>query len=35
MSYFDPTKKAELFVDAGRVGLGDILTQEGKIVSYV
>ena len=34
MSYFDPTKKIEVIVDASPVGLGAILLQEDKVVSY-
>jgi len=34
MDYFDPQKKIDLFVDASPVGVGAILTQEGKILSY-
>ena len=34
MTYFDPGKKMEIVVDASPVGLGGILMQEGKVVSY-
>ena len=34
MTYFDPGKKTEIVVDASPVGLGGILKQEGKVVSY-
>ncbi|XP_064639559.1 uncharacterized protein K02A2.6-like [Lineus longissimus] len=34
MSYYDPRKKTELIVDAGPRGLGSILMQEGRVVSY-
>ena len=34
MEYFDPEKKTTLIVDASPVGLGGILTQEGKVVAY-
>ena len=34
MTYFDPGKKTEIVVDASPVGLGGILMQEGKVVSY-
>lgn len=34
MSYFDPTKPTEVIVDASPTGLGAILTQEEKIISY-
>ena len=34
MSYFDPSKTSVLIVDASPVGLGAILTQEGKVLSY-
>ena len=33
MTYFDSGKKTEIVVDASPVGLGGILTQEGKVVS--
>ena len=34
MTYFDPRKKTEIVVDASPVGLGGLLMQEGKVVSY-
>ena len=34
MEYFDPRKPTELIVDASPVGLGAVLVQEGKVVSY-
>ena len=34
MTYFDPTKYTEIWVDASPVGLGAILMQDDKIVSY-
>lgn len=34
MRYFDPKLDTELAVDAGPCGLGAILTQAGKVVSY-
>ena len=34
MTYFDPRKKTEIVVDASPVGLGRLLMQEGKVVSY-
>lgn len=34
MSYFDPSKETELWVDGSPVGLGAILCQENKIVAY-
>lgn len=34
MSYFSPQKKTQVLVDASPVGLGAILTQEGRIVCY-
>lgn len=34
MSYFDPRKKTEIIVDASPTGLGGLLVQEGKILSY-
>ena len=34
MTYFDPHKDSDLMVDASPTGLGAILTQDGKIVSY-
>lgn len=34
MSYYDQNKSTEVVVDASPVGLGAILSQEGKIVAY-
>ena len=34
MSYFDPRKKTEIIVDASPSGLGGLLVQEGKVLSY-
>ena len=34
MSYVDPRKKMEIIVDASPVGLGGLLVQEGKVISY-
>ena len=34
MSYFDPKKEIEIIVDASPVGLGAILTQDNKVLSY-
>ena len=34
MAYFDPHRKAVLFVDASAVGLGAMLTKSGKMISY-
>ena len=34
MSYFDPRKKTEIIVDASPAGLGGLLMQEGKVLSY-
>ena len=34
MAYFDPHKKTVLFVDASPVGLGAMLIQSGKVISY-
>ena len=34
MAYFDPHKNTVLFVDASPVGLGAMLTQRGKLISY-
>ena len=33
-TYFDPTKHSTLLVDASPTGLGAILTQEGRVISY-
>ena len=33
MAYFDPRKKTVLLVDASPVGLGTVLTQDGKVNS--
>lgn len=34
MAYFNPAKSTKLLVDASPVGLGAVLTQERKIISY-
>ena len=34
MAYFDPHRITVLFVDASPVGLGAMLTQSGKVISY-
>lgn len=34
MSYFDPRKKTEIIVDASPAGLGGLLVQEGRVLSY-
>ena len=34
MAYFDPRKKTVLLVDASPVGLGAVLTQDGKVNSW-
>ena len=34
MSYFDPRKKTEIIVDASPAGLGGLLVQKGKVLSY-
>ena len=34
MAYFDPTCETQVLVDASPVGLGALLVQGGKIVSY-
>ena len=34
MAYFDPSKRSVLLVDASPVGLGAMLTQGGKVISY-
>ena len=31
---FDPHKKTVLFVDGSLLGLGAVLTQSGKVISY-
>jgi hypothetical protein len=35
IAYFEPKKDSKLVVDASPVGLGAVLTQEGKVISYV
>jgi len=34
ISYFDPQKQTEIIVDASPVGVGGLLVQEGKVLSY-
>ena len=34
MAYFNPSLHTQVIVDASPVGLGAILVQEGKIISY-
>ncbi|KAL9985759.1 hypothetical protein ACROYT_G008200, partial [Oculina patagonica] len=34
MSYFNPAQETEVIVDASPVGLGGILAQDGKVISY-
>ncbi|KAK3720930.1 hypothetical protein QZH41_014537, partial [Actinostola sp. cb2023] len=34
MAYFDPTRDTEVLVDASPVGLGALLVQDGKSISY-
>jgi len=34
MSYFDPRKKTEIIIDASPAGLGGLLVQEGRVLSY-
>ena len=34
MAYFDPNKETQLIVDASPVGLGALLTQNGKVIAY-
>ena len=34
MSYVDPRKQTEIIVDASPVGLGGLLMQDGKVISY-
>ena len=34
MSYFNPAQETKVIVDASPVGLGGILAQDGKIISY-
>ena len=34
MSYFDPKKRTEIVVDASPVGLGALLVQDGRVLSY-
>ena len=34
MSYFDPKKETKIIVDASPAGLGGLLMQEGKALSY-
>ena len=34
MAYFDPTKPTEVLVDASPAGVGAIMIQDGKVISY-
>ena len=34
MSYFNPAQETEVIVDASPVGLGGLLAQDGKVISY-
>ena len=34
MAYFDPKKPTDVLVDASSTGLGAILIQDGKVISY-
>lgn len=34
MAYFDATKQTVMIVDASPLGLGALLTQDGKVISY-
>ena len=34
MSYFNPEKNTEVIVDASLTGLGALLVQDGKVISY-
>ena len=34
MAYFDPLKQTKVIVDASPTGLGALLTQDGKVISY-
>ena len=34
ISYFNPRLKTEVIVDASPVGLGGLLVQDGKVISY-
>ena len=34
MSYFNPAQETEVIVDASPVGLGGLLVQDGKVISY-
>ena len=34
IAYFDPNKETQLIVDASPVGLGALLTQNGKVIAY-
>ena len=33
-SYFSPAQETKVIVDASPVGLGGLLTQDGKVISY-
>ena len=34
MSYFNPVRETEVIVDASSVGLGGLLAQDNKVISY-
>lgn len=34
MAYFDPKKETDILVDASPVGLGAVLTQDGRVLCY-
>ena len=34
MSYFDSQKPTQIIMDASPVGLGGLLIQDGKVISY-
>jgi len=35
MAYFNPAQETKVIVDASLVGLGGLLAQNGKVISYV